>query len=62
MVTITAGRQTVSTGVQFRTNCPVYEQGFSFLIHNPKTDSFTLKVSSFYYNEIFFDFFLVPEA
>lgn len=45
IVSITAGHETKTTGVQFKTSSPVYEQGFTFLIHNPQTDSFTLKVS-----------------
>ncbi|XP_065206055.1 extended synaptotagmin-2-A isoform X2 [Planococcus citri] len=45
VVSITAGHETKSTGVQFKTSSPVYEQGFTFLIHNPQTDSFTLKIT-----------------
>lgn len=30
--------------VIYRTDCPVYEQGFTFLVHNPETDTLHLKV------------------
>lgn len=45
VVTITAVSNTKSTGIQFRTNSPVYEQGFSFLIHNPRNDVVSFKVT-----------------
>ncbi|XP_045489362.1 extended synaptotagmin-2-B isoform X3 [Pieris rapae] len=41
---ITLGRKTENTAVQMRTDCPVYEIGHSFLVHNPNIDMLEVKV------------------
>lgn len=38
------GKDTQSTQVIYRTDSPVWERGFTCLVKNPETDTFTLKV------------------
>lgn len=41
---LTVGKKTEQTGVQMRTDSPVWEQGFTFLVGNPDNDSLQLKI------------------
>lgn len=43
-VTIKIGSKTVQTAAVMRTNDPVYEVGYTFLVQNPDTDTMTMKV------------------
>ncbi|BES97177.1 Hypothetical protein NTJ_09991 [Nesidiocoris tenuis] len=43
-VSLTLGKKTCLSNIQYRTDCPVYEQGFTFLVSNPETDTMHLKV------------------
>ncbi|XP_026289942.1 extended synaptotagmin-1 isoform X1 [Frankliniella occidentalis] len=45
IATLGVGKDTQSTHGIFRTDSPVWERGFTFLVKNPETDSFTLKVT-----------------
>ncbi|KAJ1519323.1 hypothetical protein ONE63_004622 [Megalurothrips usitatus] len=38
------GKDTQSTQVSYRTDSPVWERGFTFLVKNPETDTFILRV------------------
>ncbi|KAF6204014.1 hypothetical protein GE061_002353 [Apolygus lucorum] len=41
----TVGKKTYLSNIQYRTDCPVFEQGFTFLVSNPETDTFHLKIT-----------------
>lgn len=41
---ITLGKNTQQTGVIMRTTDPVWEQGFTFMVANPESDSMYFKV------------------
>ncbi|XP_035781385.1 extended synaptotagmin-2-like isoform X2 [Anopheles albimanus] len=41
---LSVGKKTEQTSVQMRTDAPVWEQGFTFLVGNPDNDTFQLKV------------------
>lgn len=41
---VTVGKVTQNSNVVYRTDCPVYEQGFTFLVNNPETDTLHIKV------------------
>lgn len=41
---LSLGKQQEVTFVQMRTYDPVWEQGFTFLVNNPDSDSFFIKV------------------
>jgi Ca2+-dependent lipid-binding protein len=43
-LTIKIGSKTVQTAAVMRTNDPVYELGYTFLVQNPDTDTMTIKV------------------
>ncbi|XP_053600773.1 extended synaptotagmin-2-A isoform X2 [Plodia interpunctella] len=42
-LTVSVGRRTETTAVQMRTDDPVYEIGFSFLVQNPEIDTLEIK-------------------
>ncbi|XP_013193142.1 extended synaptotagmin-2 isoform X3 [Amyelois transitella] len=42
-LTVTVGKKTETTAVQMRTDDPVYEIGFSFLVQNPEIDMLEIK-------------------
>ncbi|XP_050422686.1 extended synaptotagmin-3 isoform X2 [Adelges cooleyi] len=44
LVRITVGQDTQSTVAKLRTERPVYEQGFTFLVSNPETDTIDFKI------------------
>jgi hypothetical protein len=44
LVKVTVGQTTQMTVGKLRTERPVYEQGFTFLVHNPETDTIEFKV------------------
>lgn len=41
---LSVGKKTEQTGVQMRTDSPVWEQGFTFLVANPENDTLQLKL------------------
>uniref|UniRef100_A0A146M9W3 Extended synaptotagmin-2 n=1 Tax=Lygus hesperus TaxID=30085 RepID=A0A146M9W3_LYGHE len=41
----TVGKKTYLSNIQYRTDCPVFEQGFTFLVSNPETDTLHLKIT-----------------
>lgn len=41
---LSVGKQQEVTTVQMRTSDPVWEQGFTFLVNNPDSDSLFIKV------------------
>lgn len=41
---LSLGKQQEMTNVQMRTYDPVWEQGFTFLVNNPESDSLFIKV------------------
>lgn len=41
---LSLGKQQEATNVQMRTFDPVWEQGFTFLVNNPDSDSLFIKV------------------
>lgn len=41
---VCVGKKTENSGVQMRTDDPVYEIGYSFLVHNPQNDNMEIKV------------------
>lgn len=43
-LTVTVGKKTENTAVQMRTDDPVYEIGYSFLVSNPEVDNLEIKV------------------
>ncbi|XP_050353396.1 extended synaptotagmin-2-B isoform X2 [Nymphalis io] len=43
-LTVTVGKKTENTAVQMRTDSPVYEIGYSFLVQNPEIDVLEIKV------------------
>ncbi|XP_052737344.1 extended synaptotagmin-1 isoform X2 [Bicyclus anynana] len=43
-LTVTVGKKTENTAVQMRTDSPVYEIGYSFLVQNPEIDVVDIKV------------------
>ncbi|XP_026726125.1 extended synaptotagmin-2-A isoform X3 [Trichoplusia ni] len=43
-LTVTVGKKTENTAVQMRTDDPVYEIGYSFLVQNPEIDNLEIKV------------------
>ncbi|CAH2237450.1 jg12785 [Pararge aegeria aegeria] len=43
-LTVTLGKKTENTAVQMRTDSPVYEIGYSFLVQNPEIDVLDIKV------------------
>nr|XP_018902831.1 PREDICTED: extended synaptotagmin-2 [Bemisia tabaci] len=43
-VSLNVGNKVVKTNVQYRTDCPVFEQGFTLLVGNPETDSLRVKI------------------
>ncbi|KAJ2946336.1 hypothetical protein O0L34_g12373 [Tuta absoluta] len=43
-LTVTVGKKTENTAVQLRTDDPVYEIGYSFLVQNPEIDIVDIKV------------------
>ncbi|XP_041974230.1 NAD(P) transhydrogenase, mitochondrial [Aricia agestis] len=43
-LTVTVGKKTENTAVQLRTDSPVYEIGYSFLVQNPEIDVLDIKV------------------
>ncbi|XP_072935916.1 NAD(P) transhydrogenase, mitochondrial [Epargyreus clarus] len=43
-LTVTVGKKTENTAVQMRTDDPVYEIGYSFLVQNPEIDQVEIKV------------------
>ncbi|CAH0722662.1 unnamed protein product, partial [Brenthis ino] len=43
-LTVTLGKKTENTAVQMRTDSPVYEIGYSFLVQNPEIDVLEIKV------------------
>ncbi|KAK3913446.1 Extended synaptotagmin-2, partial [Frankliniella fusca] len=45
IATLGVGKDTQSTQVVFRSDSPVWERGFTFLVKNPETDSFILRVT-----------------
>jgi len=45
MVRVTVGQTSQATVAKLRTERPVYEQGFTFLVSNPETDTIEFKVS-----------------
>ncbi|XP_039297244.1 extended synaptotagmin-2 isoform X2 [Nilaparvata lugens] len=44
MMQLSCCKTTHNSAVLYRTDCPVYEQGFTFLVNNPETDTLHLKV------------------
>lgn len=44
MVRVTVGQTSQTTVSKLRTERPVYEQGFTFLVHNPEIDTIEFKV------------------
>lgn len=44
MVRVTVGQTSQTTVAKLRTERPVYEQGFTFLVHNPEIDTVEFKV------------------
>lgn len=44
-LTVSVGKKTENTAVQMRTDSPVYEIGYSFLVQNPEIDMLDIKVS-----------------
>lgn len=44
-VVASVGKNSEQTQVQMRTDCPVWEQGYTFLVANPDNDGLYLKVS-----------------
>ncbi|KAK6634334.1 hypothetical protein RUM43_011734 [Polyplax serrata] len=44
-VSVTLCKTTKSTKAQWRTDSPVYEKGFTFLVHNPEVDTMHIKVT-----------------
>ncbi|GBP31230.1 Extended synaptotagmin-2 [Eumeta japonica] len=43
-LTVTVGKKTENSAVQMRTDSPVYEIGYSFLVQNPEIDNLEIKV------------------
>lgn len=43
-LTVTVGKKTETSAVQMRTDDPVYEIGYSFLVQNPECDNLEIKV------------------
>ncbi|CAB3248355.1 unnamed protein product [Arctia plantaginis] len=43
-LTVTVGKKTENSAVQMRTDDPVYEIGYSFLVQNPEIDNLEIKV------------------
>ncbi|XP_021182567.3 extended synaptotagmin-1 isoform X3 [Helicoverpa armigera] len=43
-LTVTVGKKTETSAVQMRTDDPVYEIGYSFLVQNPEIDNLEIKV------------------
>lgn len=43
-MTLSVGKKTEQTSIQMRTDAPVWEQGFTFLVGNPDNDTLQLKV------------------
>lgn len=43
-VSVTLCKKTKTTAIQWRTDCPVYEQGYTFLVNNPEVDTMHVKV------------------
>lgn len=41
---LSVGKKTEQTAVQMRTDSPVWEQGFTFLVGNPDNDTLQLKL------------------
>jgi hypothetical protein len=41
---LSVGKQQEVTNIQMRTADPVWEQGFTFLVNNPESDSLFIKV------------------
>uniref|UniRef100_A0A1B6M122 Extended synaptotagmin-like protein 2a n=1 Tax=Graphocephala atropunctata TaxID=36148 RepID=A0A1B6M122_9HEMI len=44
MMYLTVGKVTHNSHVVYRTDCPVYERGFTFLVNNPETDTLHIRV------------------
>lgn len=44
-LTLTLGKQTEQTSAVRRTDAPVWEQGFTFLVSNPENDTLSLKLT-----------------
>lgn len=42
---LTVGKTTHNSHVVYRTDCPVYERGFTFLVNNPETDTLHIKLT-----------------
>jgi len=42
---LSVGKDTKNTRVIYRTDAPVWEEGFTFLVNNPETDTLTVRVS-----------------
>ncbi|KAL1132759.1 hypothetical protein AAG570_010711 [Ranatra chinensis] len=40
---LSVAKTTLKSNIQYRTDCPVYEQGFTFLVNNPETDTLHLR-------------------
>jgi hypothetical protein len=43
-VQLSLGKQQETTSIQYRTGDPVWEQGFTFLVNNPDSDTLHVKV------------------
>ncbi|XP_070496285.1 extended synaptotagmin-2 isoform X1 [Chironomus tepperi] len=43
-LTLSVGKKTEQTSVQMRTDSPVWEQGFTFLVANPENDTLQVKI------------------
>lgn len=43
-ITLTVGKQNQATPVQMRTDAPIWEQGFTFLVANPENDTLLLRI------------------
>lgn len=48
MFQISVAKTTHQSNIQYRTDSPVYEQGFTFLVNNPEVDTLHLKVFSYF--------------
>lgn len=47
------GSKQEQTAAVLRTGDPVWEQGFTFLVHNPQADTLTLKVGTHFVPSLF---------
>lgn len=45
MMYVTVGKVTQNSHIVYRTDCPVYERGFTFLVNNPETDTLHIRVT-----------------